>query len=427
MPEPNDNCIVQFLNYPDLAERPSKSMDELNLSNEARSRLKLLVSSLNYTQSCIWPILYNHLDLVVTSVIQDRLNSYFIPPYTNVNLERQSLDLLVLSKNSEEAVKRFKAAMPFKLQNIPIYSLFPNETLIDAANKFRSVKVLFASTLKIDELREANLLDKRPVTSVIVDGIESQNVNSMQDLKGSLTKLFEVLQPKQRILINRSYSPNIKTFAKRLAPKAVDVKMSMILKSSNLKHYLSFVSENNKTYRLESILSTSLNHSIERSIVYTNSDLLSSSLYNSLQYKGNFDCVLLTECSEPNEISQVLDKIENGSALTVISTFSASRFLNPSKFSQIFNYSCAESLDDYREKCVSKEGWRTKKIYNLYTNADAKYAGVLMQICEEANLIVPKELRELLKGRDIEERDEEDMEDIMTFERPKFEEFIEED
>mmetsp|Transcript_1863 Transcript_1863/g.3992 ORF Transcript_1863/g.3992 Transcript_1863/m.3992 type:complete len:450 (+) Transcript_1863:2236-3585(+) len=409
-----DNCSFKLLSHYELEQEPLKTVEELKLPEEIRTRLLKFGPTLTFAQSKIWPLIYKNLDIaLVSSLPEDRISTYCIPQLTMMNQNSPELSLLVLSNANDMVVKNWKgikAAM--KQQHLNMQALNGNDSLVDASCKFRESKVIIAETFKINELLEAQLIDKRQVNTIIVDSVDLQQDSGYE---GSLLNIFNKLIPKQRIIISKSWQRQVQGLIEKLAPNSVTAKLSLGIKQPNLRHYMSFAPERFKYDRILYPLKNP--KASEKILVYTSSDKTTEYL-QTLLLKYEMKVEALRDNSEAHEVNEVMHNLYSGVSNGVITTLGASRHLKTGYFQSVFNYSVPMTIEDYRDRLMKIDFSKYCKITSLISYSDSIFASVIFKVCQEADISVPVELAEL--ENKLEDKDpgaDEDIECNSRFER----------
>lgn len=420
-----DTASFKQLSHFELEQPPIRNIHEMQLQPEIEEAILRIQRPVTLVQSHIWPLLFKNLDLVVmSSLTDDRINSYLIPLFAKLNPNRVGLELLVLSNSADNAYKNIKGSKQLIMmqKQAKLNFLSDTDVISTSVSKYRSSQVLFSSASHLNELLESKLVDIRSISGIIVE-----SVDNIQDsgYENALVKIFNSLQPKQRIFITKSWQKNVTSLTERLAPDALKVRVSMNIKSNYIKHLMYLVPEKYKAGRiLSSIKYTieSINPS-DKSIILTSSDRVSEYL-DRIWKDSNINFEVLRESSAPHNISEAIHNLSRGTTHALISTTSALRYLKQGTFSQVYNYSCPTSVDEYKDRMLKLDFSKFCRVSTILSHHDTMLATVLMKICEEAEIEVPPEIAHLQNRLEDIAPGFDDAEDTSRFERQNNEDFF---
>jgi superfamily II DNA/RNA helicase len=409
------NYFAKLLNHFELNLNPALSIEDLKLGEVSEERLRATMPCLSSIQSQLWPLMLKNLDMVLISpLLEDKVSTYFMPSYLRMDTNSPSLDLLVLTDSLETTVRHLKTAKSLnKLKNLHLNGLLYRDSLIEALNKYKESKVLFAHTVKFNELIDANLIERGSIGTVVVDNVDLQQDMGNED---AILSVFEKLHVKQRILISSTWQRHVQSLTERLAASAVQVKLSINLANAPIKHSAVFHPERVRHERLESNLKYFLKLCNDRALVYTSSNRVSEGVQRYLEGKG-FTAEVLSDSMNLHEVHQIQRRLMENSLQVVVSTVIASRYLTPGQFSLAVNFSCPLSLEDYKDRLHKFDMTRFNRMITLTSHSDSIFSPLLIKVFEESGQPMPNEL--LTVENTLEDMDPgtDDAECVSRFER----------
>jgi ATP-dependent RNA helicase DDX5/DBP2 len=409
------NYFVKLLNHFELNLNPTLSIADLKLEEDREKRLRASVSSLSSIQSQLWPLMLKNIDMVlITALLEDKVSTYFMPPYLRMDTNSPSLDLLVLTDSLETTRKHLKTARSLnKLRHLQINGLLYKDSLIEACAKFKESKVLFAHTVKFNELIDANLIERGSIGTVVVDNVDLQQDMGVED---ALLNVFAKLQVKQRVLISSTWQRHVQNLTERITASAVQVKLSINLANAPIKHSAVFHPERLRNERLESSLKYFLKLCNDRALVYTSSDRVSENVQRYLEGKG-ISAEVVSDSMDLHEVHQIQQRLRDNSLQVVVSTVIASRFLSAGLFSLAVNFSCPLSLDDYKDRLYKFDMTRFNRMFTLLSYSDSIFSPLFIKVFEESGQPMPNELLTVENSLEDMDPGTDDAECVSRFER----------
>lgn len=349
-------------------------------------------------QSQAWPIVLQGIDLIgIAQTGTGKTLSYLMPGFIHLNSQpvsrgkRNGPGMLVLTPTRELALQVGAECSKYSykgLKSVCIYGGGNRKGQIQDIMK--GVDIIIATPGRLNDLQMNNFVNLRSITYLVLD-----EADKMLDLgfEHQIMKiLLDVRPDRQTIMTSATWPDTIRQLAHSYLkePMLVYVGTLDLVAVDTVKQNIIITTEEEKRSLFQEFLQ-SLSPK-DKVIVFVSRKLIADDLSSDLSIQG-IPVQSLHGDREQSDRERALDDFKTGKVKILIATDLASRGLDVSDVTHVFNYNFPRNIEEYVHR-VGRTGRAGKmgESVTLMTQDDWKVAGELIEILQRANQSIPEDL-----------------------------------
>uniref|UniRef100_A0A8C6D3E6 RNA helicase n=1 Tax=Moschus moschiferus TaxID=68415 RepID=A0A8C6D3E6_MOSMO len=352
-------------------------------------------------QSQAWPIILQGIDLIgIAQTGTGKTLSYLMPGFIHLHSQpvsrqqRNGPGMLVLTPTRELALQVEAECSKYLykgLRSVCIYGGGNRKGQIQDVTK--GVDIIIATPGRLNDLQMNNFVNLRSITYLVLD-----EADKMLDLgfEHQIMKiLLDVRPDRQTVMTTASWPGSTRTLAQSYLkqPMIVYVGTLDLVTVNTVKQNIIVTTEEEKRSLIQEFLQ-SLSPK-DKVIVFVGRKLVADDLSSDLSIQG-IPVQSLHSDREQSDRDQALEDFRSGRVKILIATDLASRGLDVSDVTHVYNYNFPHNIEEYVHR-VGRTGraGRTGESITLLTKDDWKIADELIKILQRANQIVPPKLQSM--------------------------------
>ncbi|KAB0339693.1 hypothetical protein FD754_023727 [Muntiacus muntjak] len=352
-------------------------------------------------QSQAWPIILQGIDLIgIAQTGTGKTLSYLMPGFIHLNFQpvsrkqRNGPGMLVLTPTRELALQVEAECSKYLykgLKSVCIYGGGNRKRQIQDVTK--GVDIIIATPGRLNDLQMNNCVNLRSITYLVLD-----EADKMLDLgfEHQIMKiLLDVRPDRQTVMTTASWPDATRRLAQSYLkqPMIVYVGTLDLVAVSTVKQNIIVTTEEEKRSLIQEFLQ-SLSPK-DKVIVFVGRKLVADDLSSDLSIQG-IPVQSLHGDREQCDRDQALEDFRSGRVKILIATDLASRGLDVSDVTHVYNYNFPRNIEEYVHR-VGRTGraGKTGESITLVTQDDWKIADELIKILQRANQTVPPNLRSM--------------------------------
>nr|XP_020730286.1 probable ATP-dependent RNA helicase DDX53 [Odocoileus virginianus texanus] len=352
-------------------------------------------------QSQAWPIILQGIDLIgIAQTGTGKTLSYLMPGFIHLHSQpvsrkqRNGPGMLVLTPTRELALQVETECSKYLykgLKSVCIYGGTNRKGQIQDVTK--GVDIIIATPGRLNDLQMNNFVNLRSITYLVLD-----EADKMLDLgfEHQIMKILSDVRPdRQTVMTTASWPESTRRLAQSYLkqPMIVYVGTLDLVAVNTVKQNIIVTTEEEKRSLIQEFLQ-SLSPK-DKVIVFVGRKLVADDLASDLGIQG-IPVQSLHGDREQCDRDQALEDFRSGRVKILIATDLASRGLDVSDVTHVFNYNFPRNIEEYVHR-VGRTGraGKTGESITLVTQDDWKIADKLIKILERANQTVPPKLRSM--------------------------------
>ncbi|CAI9181260.1 unnamed protein product [Rangifer tarandus platyrhynchus] len=352
-------------------------------------------------QSQAWPIILQGIDLIgIAQTGTGKTLSYLMPGFIHLHSQpvsrkqRNGPGMLVLTPTRELALQVETECSKYLykgLKSVCIYGGGNRKGQIQDVTK--GVDIIIATPGRLNYLQMNNFVNLRSITYLVLD-----EADKMLDLgfEHQIMKiLLDVRPDRQTVMTTASWPESTHRLAQSYLkqPMIVYVGTLDLAAVNTVKQNIIVTTEEEKRSLIQEFLQ-SLSPK-DKVIVFVSRKLVADDLSSDLSIQG-IPVQSLHGDREQCDRDQALEDFRSGRVKILIATDLASRGLDVSDVTHVFNYNFPRNIEEYVQR-VGRTGraGKTGESITLVTQDDWKIADKLIKILQRANQTVPPKLRSM--------------------------------
>ncbi|XP_057575351.1 DEAD box protein 53 [Hippopotamus amphibius kiboko] len=349
-------------------------------------------------QSQAWPIILQGIDLIgIAQTGTGKTLSYLMPGLIHLHAQpisreqRNGPGMLVLIPTRELALQVEAECSKYSykgLKSVCIYGGGNRKGQIKDVT--RGVDIIIATPGRLNDLQMNNFVSLRSVTYLVLD--EADKMLELGFEHQIMKILLDVRPDRQTVMTSATWPDSIRRLAQSYLkePMIVYVGTLDLVAVSTVKQDIIVTSEEEKRSLTQEFLQ-SLSPE-DKVIVFVTRKLIADDLSSDLSIQG-IPVQSLHGDREQSDREQALEDFKSGKVKILIATDLASRGLDVSDVTHVYNYNFPRNIEEYVHR-VGRTGraGKTGISVTLMTRDDWKIAGELIQILQKANQSIPEEL-----------------------------------
>ncbi|OWJ99512.1 hypothetical protein Celaphus_00010072, partial [Cervus elaphus hippelaphus] len=352
-------------------------------------------------QSQAWPIILQGIDLIgIAQTGTGKTLSYLMPGFIHLHSQpvsrkqRNGPGMLVLTPTRELALQVEAECSKYLykgLKSVCIYGGGNRKGQIQDVTK--GVDIIIATPGRLNDLQMNNFVNLRSITYLVLD-----EADKMLDLgfEHQIMKiLLDVRPDRQTVMTTASWPDSTRRLAQSYLkqPMIVYVGTLDLVTVNTVKQNIIVTTEEEKRSLIQEFLQ-SLSPK-DKVIVFVGRKLVADDLSSDLSIQG-IPVQSLHGDREQCDRDQALEDFRSGRVKILIATDLASRGLDVSDVTHVYNYNFPRNIEEYVHR-VGRTGraGKTGESITLVTQDDWKIADELIKILQRANQTVPPNLRSM--------------------------------
>ncbi|KAM9669223.1 DEAD box protein 53 [Dama dama] len=352
-------------------------------------------------QSQAWPIILQGIDLIgIAQTGTGKTLSYLMPGCIHLHSQPVSRKqqngpgMLVLTPTRELALQVEAECSKYLykgLKSVCIYGGGNRKGQIQDVTK--GVDIIIATPGRLNDLQMNNFVNLRSITYLVLD-----EADKMLDLgfEHQIMKiLLDVRPDRQTVMTTASWPDSTRRLAQSYLkqPMIVYVGTLDLVTVNTVKQNIIVTTEKEKRSLIKEFLQ-SLSPK-DKVIVFVGRKLVADDLSSDLSIQG-IPVQSLHSDREQCDRDQALEDFRSGRVKILIATDLASRGLDVSDVTHVYNYNFPRNIEEYVHR-VGRTGraGKTGESITLVTQDDWKIADELIKILQRANQTVPPNLRSM--------------------------------
>ena len=352
-------------------------------------------------QSQAWPIILQGIDLIgIAQTGTGKTLSYLMPGFIHLHSQpvsrkqRNGPGILVLTPTRELALQVEAECSKYLykgLKSVCIYGGGNRKGQIQDVTK--GVDIIIATPGRLNDLQMNNFVNLRSITYLVLD-----EADKMLDLgfEHQIMKiLLDVRPDRQTVMTTASWPDSTRRLAQSYLkqPMIVYVGTLDLAAVNTVKQNIIVTTEEEKRSLIQEFLQ-SLSPK-DKVIVFVGRKLVADDLASDLSIQG-IPVQSLHGDREQCDRDQALEDFRSGGVKILITTDLASRGLDISDVTHVYNYNFPRNIEEYVHR-IGRTGraGKTGESITLVTQDDWKIADKLIKILQKANQTVPPNLQSM--------------------------------
>lgn len=353
-----------------------------------------------------WPILLSGRDLIgIAQTGTGKTLAFLLPALIHIEgqpvprSERKGANVLVIAPTRELALQIESEVKKYSYRDIKSVCVYGGGSRRDQMNLVtRGVEIIIATPGRFNDLVQAGVIDISSVTYLVLD--EADRMLDMGFEPQIRKTMLDVRPDRQTVMTSATWPEDVRALAKRYMKDPIQVYVGSLDLAAvhSVTQTILLVNEDDKRQHvIEFINSLSDDDKI---IIFVGKKSVADDLSADLALAGIL-CQSIHGDREQCDREQAIDDLKTGEVRILVATDVASRGIDITDVTKIFNYDFPRNIEEYVHR-VGRTGraGKTGEAITLFTRSDWGMAGPLISIMEEANQQVPEELYDMKKRFD---------------------------
>nr|QOS47394.1 DEAD-box DDX43 [Locusta migratoria] len=384
--EPIPNPVMTFeqcfANFPEI-------LDEIYKQN---------FKSPSPIQSQAWPVLLKGHDLIgIAQTGTGKTLAFLLPALIHIEgqpiprEERGGPNVLILAPTRELALQIEKEVNKYSYKGIKSVCVYGGGNRREQVNVItKGVEIIIATPGRLNDLIMSNVIDVTSITYLVLD--EADRMLDMGFEPQIRKTLLDIRPDRQTVMTSATWPEGVRRLAQSYMKNPIQVVIGTLDLAAvhSVTQHIELIDEEDKKDRVMEFIENM--GPDDKAIVFVGKKMRADDLASDLCLKG-IDCQCIHGDREQADREQALDDLKSGCVRILIATDVASRGIDITDVTHIFNYDFPRNIEEYVHR-VGRTGraGKTGESITLVTRSDWAQAKELIAILEEANQEVPEEL-----------------------------------
>ncbi|KAK7865543.1 hypothetical protein R5R35_010087 [Gryllus longicercus] len=383
-PIPNPVCTFEqcFATYPDILE-------EIRKQNFQKP---------SPIQCQAWPILLRGDDLIgIAQTGTGKTLAFLLPAFIHIDnqpvprSERGGPNVLIMAPTRELALQIENEVKKYSYRGIKSVCIYGGGSRNQQkAALTKGVEIIIATPGRLNDLVMAGCIDVTTITYLVLD--EADRMLDMGFEPQIRKTLLDIRPDRQTVMTSATWPEGVRRLAQSYMcnPLQVFVGSLDLAAVHSVTQQIRIVREEEKAQELYNFLENM--EEDDKVIVFVGKKIRADDISSELTLAG-VECQSIHGDREQCDREQALDDLKTGKVKILIATDVASRGIDISDITHIFNFDFPRNIEEYVHR-VGRTGraGRTGVSISLITREDWMQARELIAILEEANQEIPEEL-----------------------------------
>lgn len=345
-----------------------------------------------------WPVLLQGIDLIgIAQTGTGKTLAFLLPAFIHIDNqpisreERNGPNVLIMAPTRELALQIEKECKKYNYKGIKSVCIYGGGNRRDQINIVtKGVQIVIATPGRLNDLVMANVIDVTSITFLVLD--EADRMLDM-GFEPQIKKILLDIRPdRQTIMTSATWPEGVRRLATQYmtSPMQVFIGTLDLAAVHSVKQRIVIVDEEDKRDTLYQFFESM--EPEDKVIVFVGKKVMADELSSELSLNDVL-CQSIHGDREQSDREQALEDLKTGEVRILIATDVASRGIDITDVTHIFNFDFPRNIEDYVHR-VGRTGraGRTGEAITLMTRGDWSSARELIAILEEAEQEIPEEL-----------------------------------
>ncbi|CAD5112086.1 DgyrCDS1327 [Dimorphilus gyrociliatus] len=349
-----------------------------------------------------WPILLKGLDLIgIAQTGTGKTLAFLLPAFIHIDNqptpreERGGANVLVLSPTRELALQIENEVKKYNYKNISCVCVYGGGNRKDQIKIVtKGVQIIVATPGRLNDLIEAKFIDVKSVTYLVLD--EADRMLDMGFEPDIRKVLLDIRPDRQTVMTSATWPENVRRLAKQYMKNPVTCFVGSLDLAAvhSVEQEIRIIDEDEKRCLLLNFIHEERKPD-EKVIVFVGRKTVADDIASDFALQGIY-CQSLHGDRDQSDREQALLDLKEGNVSILIATDVASRGIDIKDISYVLNYDFPRHIEEYVHRVgrTGRAGRRGKSI-TFMTRNDWARAAELIDILEEAEQLVPDQLRSM--------------------------------
>ncbi|XP_066991400.2 uncharacterized protein [Anabrus simplex] len=350
-----------------------------------------------------WPIALSGRDMVgIAQTGSGKTLAYILPAIVHINNQPRLLRgdgpiVLVLAPTRELAQQIQQVAADFgvssQVRNTCVFGGAPKGP--QARDLERGVEIVIATPGRLIDFLERGTTNLRRTTYLVLD--EADRMLDM-GFEPQIRKIIEQIRPDRQVLMwSATWPKEVRNLAEEFLTDYIQVNIGSLSLAANhnILQIIDVCQEYEKETKLLKLLSEISSEAENKTIIFVETKRKVDDITRSICRYG-WPAKSIHGDKSQQERDYVLTEFRNGKVAILVATDVAARGLDVEDVKFVINFDYPQSSEDYVHR-IGRTGRsdKTGTAYAFFTPGNAKQAGDLIAVLQEANQVVNPKLHEM--------------------------------
>ncbi|GLG93843.1 ATP-dependent RNA helicase bel [Gryllus bimaculatus] len=350
-----------------------------------------------------WPIALSGRDMVgIAQTGSGKTLAYILPAIVHINHQPRLMRgdgpiALVLAPTRELAQQIQQVAADFgatsQVRNTCVFGGAPKGP--QARDLERGVEIVIATPGRLIDFLERGTTNLRRCTYLVLD--EADRMLDM-GFEPQIRKIIEQIRPDRQVLMwSATWPKEVRNLAEEFLSDYIQINIGslQLAANHNILQIIDVCQEYEKETKLLKLLTEISSEKENKTIIFVETKRKVDEITRSICRYG-WPAKSIHGDKSQQERDYVLAEFRNGKIAILVATDVAARGLDVEDVKFVINFDYPQSSEDYVHR-IGRTGrsQRTGTAYAFFTPANAKQAGDLISVLQEANQVVNPKLHEM--------------------------------